>query len=99
MISTKVYFIVFAALLALTGLTTAIAFVDLGRSGNIAVALTIAFVKAVLVMLYFMHLRYSSQLTKLFAGAGVFWLGIMIVLTLSDYISRGWVSMFEAVLR
>jgi cytochrome c oxidase subunit 4 len=49
-------------------------------------------------MLYFMHLRYSSHLTILFASAGVFWLGIMLALTLSDYVSRGWVSLFEAVL-
>jgi cytochrome c oxidase subunit IV len=98
MISAKIYLGVFAALLGFTALTTGIAFVDLGRIGNIAVALTIAVIKAVLVMLYFMHLRYSSRLTILFAGAGIFWLGIMLVLTLSDYISRGWVSFFEAVL-
>ena len=98
MISAKVYLSVFAALLGFTALTTGIAFVDLGRVGNISVALTIAVIKAVLVMLYFMHLRYSSYLTILFASAGVFWLGIMLVLTLSDYISRGWVSLFEAVL-
>jgi cytochrome c oxidase subunit IV len=98
MISTKVYFGVFAALLGLTTLTTGIAFVDLGRIGNISVALTIAVIKAVLVMLYFMHLRYSSRLTILFASAGVFWLGIVLALTLSDYVSRGWVSLFEAVL-
>ena len=98
MISIKVYLGVFAALLGLTALTTGIAFVDLGRIGNISVAVTIAVMKAVLVMLYFMHLRYSSHLTILFASAGVFWLGIMLVLTLSDYVSRGWVSLFEAVL-
>ena len=98
MISAKVYLSVCAALLGFTALTTGIAFVDLGRIGNISVALTIAVIKAVLVMLYFMHLRYSSRLTILFASAGVFWLGIMLVLTLSDYISRGWVSLFEAVL-
>jgi cytochrome c oxidase subunit 4 len=98
MISIKIYFGVFAALLGLTALTTGIAFVDLGRIGNISVALTIAVIKAMLVMLYFMHLRYSSRLTILFASAGVFWLGIMLALTLSDYISRGWVSLFEAVL-
>ena len=79
-------------------LTTGVAFIDLGRIGNIAVALTIAVIKAVLVMLYFMHLRYSSRLTTLFAAAGVFWFGILLVLTLSDYLSRGWVSLFEAVL-
>ena len=98
MISAKIYLAVFAALLGLTALTTAIAFVELGRIGNISVAVTIAVMKAVLVMLYFMHLRYSSHLTILFASAGVFWLGIMLVLTLSDYVSRGWVSLFEAVL-
>jgi cytochrome c oxidase subunit 4 len=98
MISTKVYFTVFAALLGLTALTTGMAFVDLGRVGNISLALTIAIIKAVLVMLYFMHLRYSSRLTVVFAGAGMLWFGIMLVLTLSDYISRGWVSFFEAVL-
>ena len=99
MISPNIYLAVFAALIALTGLTTGIAFINLGRIGNIAVALTIAVAKTVLVMLYFMHLRYSSRLTMLFAGAGIFWLGIMLVLTLSDYISRGWVGPFEALLK
>ena len=97
MVSTKAYFAVFTALLGLTALTTGVAYVDLGRIGNIAVALTIATIKVVLVMLYFMHLRYSTRLTILFAVAGIFWLGIMLVLTLSDYVSRGWVSQFEAI--
>ena len=97
MISIRGYFAVFTALLALTALTTGVAFIDLGGIGNVAVALTIAVIKAVLVALYFMHLRYSSRLTIIFAGAGIFWLGIMIVLTLSDYLSRDWVSMVEAV--
>jgi cytochrome c oxidase subunit 4 len=92
MISVKTYLAVFAALLALTALTTAIAFVDLGGVGNLGVALSIAIVKAALVALYFMHLRHSTPLTVIFAGAGLFWLGLLIVLTLSDYISRGWVS-------
>lgn len=99
MISPRIYVAVFIALLALTALTTGVAFVDLGGVGNLSTALTIAVVKVGLVMLYFMHLRYSSRLTMLFAGAGIFWLGIMLVLTLSDYISRGWVSLFEAVLQ
>jgi cytochrome c oxidase subunit 4 len=98
MISTKVYFTVFGALLVLTALTTGVAFLNVGGIGNVAIAISIAVVKAVLVMLYFMHLRYSSYLTLLFAGAGIFWLGILIVLTVSDYVSRGWVSSFEAVL-
>ena len=89
MISIKGYLALFVALLALTALTTGVAFIDLGGIGNVAVALTIAVIKAVLVALYFMHLRYSSRLTIIFAGAGIFWLGILVALTLSDYISRG----------
>jgi cytochrome c oxidase subunit 4 len=84
-----IYFAVFATLLVFTGVTAAIAFVDLGRF-NVAVALTIAVIKASLVLLYFMHLRYSSRLTSLFVGIALFWLGTMIVLTMSDIVSRGW---------
>lgn len=98
MISIRGYLAVFIALLALTALTTGVAFMNLGGVGNVAVALAIAITKAVLVALYFMHLRYSTHLTVVFAGAGIFWLGILVALTLSDYISRGWVRMFEAVL-
>ncbi|HEY7715594.1 MAG TPA: cytochrome C oxidase subunit IV family protein [Candidatus Binatia bacterium] len=98
MISIRGYLAVFIALLALTALTTGVAFINLGGVGNVAVALAIAITKAVLVALYFMHLRYSTRLTVVFAGAGIFWLGILVALTLSDYISRGWVRMFEAVL-
>jgi cytochrome c oxidase subunit 4 len=94
MISLRAYLAVFAALLVLTALTTGIAFVDLGGAANVAVALAIAVVKALLVALYFMHLRDSSPLTKIFAGAGLFWLGLLIVLTMSDYMSRGWVGTF-----
>jgi len=89
MITVRGYFAVFIALLALTALTTGVAFIDLGGAGNVAVALAIAVIKAVLVALYFMHLRYSSPLTVIFAGAGIFWLGILVALTLSDYITRG----------
>ena len=84
-----VYFAVFVALLVLTGLTTTIAFVDLGRL-NVVVALTIAVVKASLVLLYFMHLRYSARLTPLMVAIALFWLAVMIVLTMSDIVSRGW---------
>jgi cytochrome c oxidase subunit 4 len=90
MISTKVYFTVFVALILFTLTTAGVAFVNLGGTWNVVLALTIAVAKAALVMLYFMHLRYSSYLTLLFAGAGIFWLGILIVLTLTDYVSRGW---------
>jgi cytochrome c oxidase subunit 4 len=58
---------------------------------NNVIALTIAVVKAVLVMLYFMHVRYSTRLTWLWAAAGFFWLVIMFILTLGDYFTRHWV--------
>ncbi len=89
MITIKAYFGVFATLLVLTGVTTAAAFVDLGR-WNVAVALSIAIVKAALVGLYFMHLRHSSRLTLVFVAASFLWLTHMIVSSLSDYITRGW---------
>jgi cytochrome c oxidase subunit 4 len=57
------------------------------------VAITIAITKALLVMLYFMHVRYSGRLIWIFAGAGVFWFLILIVLTLADYLSRGWLPL------
>ena len=88
-VPTRVYYSVFMALLILTFLTTAVAFVDLGFFSPV-VALTIAIVKASLVVLFFMHLRYSTRLTWVVAGAGVFWLGILLALTLSDYMTRSW---------
>jgi len=85
----KVYYAVFAALLVLTAITTAVAFVDLGP-WNTVVALGIAFLKATLVALFFMHVKYSSRLTQVVVAGGLFWLAILIVLTLSDFVSRGW---------
>jgi len=81
------YVVIICILFALTFATWAIAFVDLGI-WNPVVALTIAVIKAVLVILFFMHVRYSSRLTKVTVGAGFFWLLIMITLSLSDYLSR-----------
>ncbi|MEA2603607.1 MAG: cytochrome c oxidase subunit [Acidobacteriota bacterium] len=86
--SRKVYFLVFAALLILTGLTVAAAEVDLGAFNDV-VALTIAVTKAMLVLLFFMHVRYSTRMTALTAAAGFLWLAILIGLTLADYASRG----------
>ena len=74
-------------LMSLTVATWLIAFVNLGIF-NPVVALTIAVIKAVLVILFFMHVRYSSKLTMVTVGAGFFWLLIMITLSLSDYLSR-----------
>ena len=86
----KIYFNIFGILLFLTVVTTAVAFIDLGR-WNAVVALTIAVSKALLVVLYFMHVRYSSRLTWVVLAGGLFWLGIMIALTMSDYLSRHWI--------
>ena len=84
----RTYALVFLALLVLTGLTTAIAFLDLGGSINTMVALAIAVCKALLVILYFMHVRYSDRLTWVFAGAGFFWLLILIGGPMDDVLTR-----------
>jgi cytochrome c oxidase subunit IV len=76
-----------AALLCLLALTTGLAFVPLG-TGNLFVALAIAVCKAGLVLLFFMELKFSSALVRVFAGAGFFWLLIMIALTTADYTHR-----------
>lgn len=87
-VSIKLYAAIFAALIVLTLTTTAVAFIDLGGDLNAVTALFIAVCKAVLVILYFMHVRYSSRLTWVFVGAGFFWLSILIALTMSDLLTR-----------
>ena len=91
----KVYFLVFVSLLVLTTLTTLAAYVDidvvLGLKSipmNTLVALSIAICKATLVILFFMHVRYSSHLTRVVVVAGLFWLAILITLTMGDYLTR-----------
>ena len=81
------YFLILVALVVGTCLTWGIAFIDLGI-WNPVVALTIAVIKAVLVILFFMHVFYSNKLTKLTVAAGFFWLMIMITMSLSDYLTR-----------
>ena len=88
-LSVKPYAVIFIALVALTLTTTGVAFIDLGGNLNVIVALTIAVVKALLVILFFMHVRYSDRLTWIFVGAGFFWLAIMMALTLGDFLTRG----------
>ena len=85
----SVYFGIFGALMVLTAITVAVAWVDLG-SLNILVALGVAVFKATLVVLYFMHLKYSSKLTWIVVAAGLFWLVILLAMTMVDYITRGW---------
>ena len=84
-----IYYWVYAALIVLTGLTVGVAYVDLGPL-NIAAAVGIAMFKALLVMLIFMHLRYSTHLTWIAAAAGFIWLGHLILFTMADYLTRGW---------
>jgi cytochrome c oxidase subunit 4 len=84
-----IYYGVFATLLVLTGVTVGAAYVDLGRL-NTVIALAIAGFKAIIVVLFFMHVKYSTRLIKLTLIAGVYWMGILLVLTLNDYLTRGW---------
>jgi cytochrome c oxidase subunit 4 len=83
------YYNVFAALIALTLLTVGVSFIHLGAMHTV-VGLVIAIVKSLLVVLFFMHLLYSSNRNWLAIGAGLFWLGILLSLTLADYFTRHW---------
>jgi cytochrome c oxidase subunit 4 len=85
----KVYLAVITTLFVFTAITVWVAFYDFGFM-NTVVAITIAVIKALLVVMYFMHLKYSARILWLFAGAGGAWFIIMMALTLSDYRSREW---------
>jgi cytochrome c oxidase subunit IV len=87
--STRSYYLVFLALIVGTGLTYAAALVDFGFFNNV-VMLAIALVKATLVILIFMGVRWSSRLTWVVAASGFVWLLILFGITMSDYLSRGW---------
>lgn len=85
----RTYLMVFFALIGLTALTTGVAFIDLGAL-NIVVALAIAFTKATLVVLFFMHVIHVNKVTKGFVIGGLVWLAILIALTMNDYATRSW---------
>jgi cytochrome c oxidase subunit IV len=87
----RIYYVIFSTLLLLTLVTVDVAFFNLGIM-SFTVALTIATVKATLVVLYFMHVRYSPKLTWIFAAAGFLWLFFLLGITISDYLSRGWIT-------
>ena len=87
----RVYYTVFGILMLCTYLTVQIAFIDLGAWNTIA-ALAIAVFKATIVVLFFMHVKYSTRLTWAVVIGGVFWLGILLVLTFSDYLTRRWLT-------
>lgn len=88
LVSRQLYYRVFAALLILTAATVGVAFLDLGPM-NTVMALVIATVKASLVVLFFMHVRYGSRFVAICLGAGLFWLVLLLTLTMSDYLTRG----------
>jgi cytochrome c oxidase subunit 4 len=83
------YYAIFGALMVLTMVTVAVAYQPLG-AWNFPVAIAIAITKATLVILFFMHAKYSSRLTKLFVGTAFFFLLVMLALTMSDNLTRGW---------
>lgn len=87
----RTYFMVFGALMVLTAITVGIAYADFGPL-NTPIALGIAFAKAMLVVLYFMHVRYGTRLLPAIVGGTVLWLAILIALTLQDYLTRGWLG-------
>ena len=88
-VSPVVYIIILFALLVGTALTIGASYIEMGP-WNPIVAIAIAVTKATLVVLFFMHVKYSPKLTKLTVGAGVFTFLILIFMTLADYISRAW---------
>jgi len=90
-VSPRVYVAVFVALIVLTGGTVFAATIDLGR-WNTPVALFLAVTKAVLVVLFFMHVKYSSRLVALAVGGGILWLLMLIAGVAADYLTRGWVG-------
>lgn len=87
----SMYYMVFLALMVGTGLTVAAAFVDMGAMNNV-VMLLFAAIKASLVILFFMHVRWGTRLTWVIAMAGFFWLLILFGVTMADYLTRGWVE-------
>ena len=91
-VSVRVYITIFLVLMAGTALTVVAAFLDFPWKLNTIVALTIATAKATFVVLYFMHVRYSSRLVWVIVASALFWMGILFALTFSDYLTRGWIS-------
>ena len=85
----RTYYIIFGILMLCTYITVQVAFFDLGAF-NIVAALAIAVLKATLVVLFFMHVKYSTRLTWAVVVGSIFWLGILLVLTMGDYLTRPW---------
>ena len=90
----KLYFVIFGSLLALTAVTTVMAFVNLGK-WNTVLALVIACFKATLVILFFMHWKWSTHLVRVVILSALLWLVLLIGLTTTDFVSRGWTPVPE----
>jgi cytochrome c oxidase subunit 4 len=91
-VSVRVYITIFLALLVGTALTVVAAYIDFKWRFNTIVALTIAVAKATLVVLYFMHVRYSTRLVWVIVASALFWMAILFAFTFSDYFTRHWLS-------
>ena len=91
-VSVRIYFVIFLTLMVGTALTVWAGFQDFPGKLNVIIALTIASVKATLVILYFMHLRYSARLVWVIFMSALFWLALLFALTFSDYWTREWLN-------
>jgi len=92
-IAVGTYFKIYMVLMALLALTVGAYYMDMGSHGiNLVVAMTIAVVKAVLIVLFFMHVYYSAPLTWVTAAGSLLWVGLLLAFLLADYISRGFLS-------
>ncbi|WP_165250327.1 cytochrome C oxidase subunit IV family protein [Paludisphaera soli] len=92
-IAVKTYLMIYLALMLLLALTVGAYFLDMGSHQiNLAVAMTIAVVKAVLIVLFFMHVYYSAPLTWITAVGSLLWVGLLLAFLLADYFSRGWLD-------
>ena len=91
-VSVRIYFVILLVLVAGTALTVWAGFIDFPGPLNVIIALTIASIKATLVVLYFMHLRYSARLVWIIFISALFWMGILFALTFSDYWTRTWLT-------
>jgi cytochrome c oxidase subunit IV len=90
----KTYYTIFAILMALLVATVVGAYLPLPEAFHLPLALLIAGAKAVLIILYFMHVRFSNRLTWVFSSAAFFWLMILLVFSLSDYATRNWLDIY-----
>src|SRR5580693_10034785 len=87
----RVYFLVFFTLIVMTWVTAYVSTIDMGRL-NIFVALSIAIFKASLVLLFFMHVKYGTRLTKMIVLSGIYWLFLLLFIVMMDLWTRNWMG-------